>query len=204
MLLEKVDLPEGESGDWRVEKFMVDRVDIRGLLHGRHVPKGRYTRLMRGTTVVMSDTPAEMREHYSAFRFARGHCLINGLGLGMLLRNILRKDEVRSVTVIEQSKDVLKLVSPHYQDERVEFVHASAFDYKPPRGKRYEMVWHDIWDSICGDNLPAMHELHRKYGCRADWQGSWARPECEQANRSWEAYRDKIQSRRAARRQVTQ
>jgi hypothetical protein len=34
------------------------------------------------------------------------------------------------------------------------------------KGKRYDMVWHDIWDDICSDNLEGMAKLHRKYGDR--------------------------------------
>lgn len=178
--MEKVSLPEASSGIWRVERFKTDRLDFRSLMAGRDVPIGEeFTRLMRGSVLVMSDTPAEMHDHYYAVRKARGSCLINGLGIGMVLKNILLKQEVTDVTVVEISRDVLDMVSPHYADPRVEFVHASAFDYSPPKGKRYGMVWHDIWDYICADNLPEMHALHRKYGRRTDWQGSWCRAQCE-------------------------
>ena len=43
----------------------------------------------------------------------------------------------------------------------------------------FDAVWHDIWDEISDENLPEMHKLHRKYGQRANWHGSWARAECE-------------------------
>ena len=126
----------------------------------------------------MSDTPAEMRDHSYAVRMAKGSCLINGLGIGLVLKNILLKSEVTDVTVVEISQELIDIVAPHYQDERAVFICASAFDYKPPKGKRYQMVWHDIWDDICADNLPEMTRLHRKYGRRADWQNSWCKAEC--------------------------
>jgi spermidine synthase len=132
----------------------------------------------------MSDTPAEMRDHYAPARMARGSCLLNGLGIGMVLKAVLKKPEVTDVTVVELSREVLDMVSPHYGDQRVTFVCADAMTYSPPRGKRYQMVWHDIWDYICADNLPEMRRLHRKYGRRADWQGSWCRYECERGSRS--------------------
>lgn len=180
MLLDKVSIPEGSKGDYRVEKFKTDSQDFRSLFRGRGVPVGEeFTRLMRGNTLVMSDTPAEMRDHMFAVHKAKGSCLINGLGIGMVLKNILDKPEVTDVTVIEISQDVLDLVATHYDDDRVRFVCADALTYIPPKGKRYGMVWHDIWDYICADNLPDMHKLHRKYGKRADWQGSWCREECK-------------------------
>lgn len=187
MLMEKVELPEMQAGNWRVEKFRADAAGgLAYALKGRGVPAGEeFTRLMRGGTLVMSDTPSEMRDHFYAVHKATGSCLLNGLGIGMVLKAILAKKEVTDVTVVELSEEVLQMVAPHYSDPRVTFVHASAFTYQPPKGKRYQMVWHDIWDYICADNLPEMHRLHRRYGRRSDWQGSWARGECERAEREW-------------------
>ena len=180
MLIEKVSLPAMAKGPWKIERFKVDAPDFHSMLRGRGVPVGEeFTRLMRGRTVVMSDTPAEMRDHYYAVEKAKGSCLINGLGIGMVLKAVLKNPEVTDVTIVEVSQDVIDMVAPHYSDERVTFVCADALAYQPPKGKRYQMVWHDIWDYICGDNLAQMHALHRKYGRRSNWQGSWCRDECE-------------------------
>lgn len=187
-LLPKVTVPEGKSGDWKIERFTVSELDARidAFRSGRRaVRAGTYTRLLRGGHVIMSDTPAEMWDHYEPVRRARGAVLINGLGLGMVLQAVLAKPDVTDVTVIEASPDVIALVAPHYTDPRVTIMQADAIAYCPPAGKRYAVVWHDIWDDICADNLPEMHRLHRKYGRRCDWQGSWARDLCEcQARRA--------------------
>jgi hypothetical protein len=186
MLIDKVNIPEATIGAYRIEHFESDCEDWHSMLRGRVVPVGeRFTRLMRGGTVVMSDTPAEMMDHYAAVRNAYGSCLINGLGIGMVLGAILRKEGVTDVTVVELSPEVIAMVSTSYQDSRVTIVQADALKYKPPIGKRYQMVWHDIWDYICADNLPQMRALHRKYGRRADWQGSWCRSLCERAEQQY-------------------
>ena len=181
MLMEKVQIPEQQRGIWRVEKFKTDGIGtLMYSFQGRGMPAGEeYTRLMRDGTLVMSDTPAEMRDHYEAVHRAKGSCLINGLGLGMVLKAVLKKPEVTDVTVVELSQEVIDMVSPHYQDERVAFVHADALEYKPSTKKLYQMVWHDIWDNICSDNLPQMQKLHRKYGKKAEWQGSWCHDQCK-------------------------
>jgi hypothetical protein len=179
-MLSKVEIREGERGIWRVERFEIPKNDFRAWQYGYRAPApGTYTRLLRGNTVVMSDTNAEMRDHYAPVAKARGHCLINGLGIGMVLKACLAKESVERVTVIELSQEVIDLVSPAYINGRVEIIRANALEYQPPKGVRYGMVWHDIWDNICADNLPEMAKLHRKYGRRTDWQGSWARGECE-------------------------
>lgn len=185
--LVRVTLPVGHKGNWEIIHRVIDHLDFEILLSGRtHPDMGEtYTQLVRwddkhqtGVTV-MSDTPAEQYDHARAVYSARGNCLINGLGIGMVLKNILLKPEVTHVTVIELSQDLIDLVGPHYtSDPRVEIVRCSAFDYQPPKGTKYDWVWHDIWDTICSDNLPEMEKLHRKYGHRTKWQGSWCHDLC--------------------------
>ena len=194
----QVDVPEGQIGDWWIEKHTVTKEEAAlGAMRaafgsGRCVPEGTYTGLKRkggfgGSTLVMSDSPDEIRDHWEPIHKATGHCLVNGLGLGVVLNAMLMKDEVEHVTVIELSTDVIQLVEPHWREkwgDRFTVINADAFEHKPPKGERYNVVWHDIWDTICADNLPDMHKLHRKYGRRADWQGSWCRCLCERQNRT--------------------
>ncbi len=197
MAIPKVSVPEGKIGKWSVERFVIGP-DTPGLLwyaaRGISMPHGEYTRLRcEGRDgVTMSDTPTEMDQHLAFVHSAKGHVLINGLGLGMALSAILlpdRKRPVDKVTVVEIEQDIIDLVGPHYlNDPRVEIIHASAFDYQPPNGVRYGAVWHDIWDSICSENLDEMKTLHRRYGRRTDWQGSWGREECEEQVRRWGRY----------------
>lgn len=195
----RVDVPEGQSGDWKIERFTVSDKDaelhnMRSIFSfsggGRTIEAGTYTKIMRGGVLVMSDTPAEIRDHMEFVRKAKlgGHILINGLGLGWALEAIIDEPKIESITVIEKSPEVISLVAEHYQnkcpnDKKLWIIQADALDYKAPKGKVFGAVWHDIWDYICGDNLEDMKKLHRKYGRRSDWQGSWCRYECEQANK---------------------
>lgn len=184
-MIEKVTVPEGTSGPWSVKRFEISPThakleSIRAMSSGRGVCKaGIYTSLVHSRRgIVMSDTPDEMRDHFGFVYAARGHVLINGLGIGMALGAVLKKESVDRVTVIEVSEDVISLVGPHYACERLSIIHADAFDYSPPKRIRYGAVWHDIWDAICTDNLPEMTRLKRKYGRRTDWQGCWAEYQC--------------------------
>lgn len=179
----EVTIPDNKIGNWQIETFTVqDRElsEIMSLLrYGRGVPAGTYKRLIRNGTTVMSNTPDEIRDFLWFARRAHGSVLVNGLGLGVLVRALLDKPDVSEITVIEKSAEVIELVAPHLVDDRLTIIHADAFDYQPPKGKRFNFVWHDIWDNICSDNLPDMHKLHRKYGRRCDYQESWCRDRCE-------------------------
>lgn len=186
-MIQQVTIPPGERGKWRVSRFVVSKKDeewsvLRAAMKGRgYIPEGVYTQLTcSGLGIVMSDTPDEMRDHYEAVRRSRGHVLINGLGIGMVLGAVLKKPEVERVTVVEIDPDVIALVGPHYACDKLEIVQADAFDYKPSKGLRYGTVWNDIWDTICADNIPQMTKLKRKYGRRTDWQGCW----CEERIRA--------------------
>lgn len=183
----KVHVPEGTSGEWAVERFVVQSErsipNLRIALAGRMtVPPGTYTRLVsiRRSSgwhdPIMSDTPAECEDLYLLFSQATGRVLINGLGLGVALKGVLALPTVTHVDVVEISEDIIKLVWPTYaSDPRVKLHRSDAFTMLWPRGTRWNVVWHDIWPTLCSDHLHEMTRLHRKYGRRCDWQESWCR-----------------------------
>lgn len=180
----KIDVPDGESGDWCIKTVTISeqraRMNAAMSKSRRYMPAGTFKVLMRRHTTVMSNTPDEIADHHDFYWNAKGHVLVNGLGLGMVIEMVISR--IERITIVEQSEDVIALVAPYYLSkypDKVEIIHADAFEYQPPKGTRYDAVWHDIWDSICTDNLPEMARLHRKYGRRTKWQGSWARADCE-------------------------
>ena len=188
----KIDVPDGEKGEYKVETFEVKDNElsqsISMMKYGRCVPGGTYKRLMRKGTCVMSNTPDEIRDFMHFVNMAQqGSILINGLGLGVMLKALLDKPEIEEITVIEISQDVIDLVAPTYlKDKRVTIIKEDCFKYKPPKGKKYDYVWHDIWDYICGDNVEDMKKLHRKYGIRTNqYQESWMRYSCELQNKNY-------------------
>jgi hypothetical protein len=185
-------LPDGVSGCWKVETFEVPKEDISQMISifktGRGVPAGIYKRLKRDKTVVMSNTPDEISDFRHFTSKAKGSVLINGLGIGCVVKVLLDKPEITKITVIEKSEDVIKLVAPYFNDERLNIIHADAFEYKPSKGELFNFVWHDIWDYICADNLKEMSTLHRKYGKKTEWQDSWAKPQCQRAKCNEHSY----------------
>jgi hypothetical protein len=180
-----VTVPEGSIGTLRVERFTVEPESIENMLlmfkGGRQTKPGTYTALKDGRTLWMSDTDAEKRDHMEALHAIRSwqakRVLINGLGLGMVLGAALTFDHVEHVDVIEKDERVIELVGPHYAGSRVTIHHADAYEQAAnwPAGMRWDVAWHDIWAHLREDNLPEMARLHRSYGRRVDWQGSWGK-----------------------------
>ncbi|MEV8610254.1 hypothetical protein AB0383_20405 [Amycolatopsis sp. NPDC051373] len=179
----KVTIPEGEVNGLSVSRFEVTDFEssMSYLTHrGRGVHPGVYTKLTERGVFWMSDTIAEWRDHREAVRKIRDldtrRVLINGLGIGMVLKAALACEHVEHVDVVEKDPRVKALVGTHYlTDPRVEIHEADAYTVKWPAGTRWDMAWHDIWPDLCTDNLALMSKLHRRYGRRVDWQGSWGR-----------------------------
>jgi len=184
----KVAVPEGVRGDWAVSRFTIAKETPGALyyaLHGRPIDPGTYTRLTRGgngrENVIMSDTPAEVRDHWDILYRLRSagpdtRVLIHGLGLGMVLGVGLHNCNIAHVDVLEIAPEVIRLVGPTYtHDPRVTIHEGDAFTYQWPKGQRWNIVWHDIWSTLCTDNLEEMGKLHRRFGRRCDWQGSWGK-----------------------------
>jgi len=166
------------------------RMVTEGMSH-RAVAPGTYTVLIADDQFQMSDTPAEKRDHEAVVRAATGDCLVMGLGLGMVAQAMAFKPEVRSITVIERNRDVIDLVAPHLS-EKVTVLHDDALEWTPPRGQKWDVIWHDIWPSISLDDRPTRTRLLQRYARK--WRvfhGAWAQDEIRR-----EAARERNRSNR--------
>lgn len=181
-------VPEGRAGSWRVERFTVrdggdtpSGIDVRPAW--ARAEAGVYTRLRSNGVDFMTDLYEEWWSQRVAMTEAvrrGGDVLVTGLGLGMVAETILtaRPATVTSVTVLEASAEVIELVAPYLEARhpaRLAVVRADAFEWTPPAGARYSVVWHDIWPNPFDPrSVDESHELMARYAPHADWQGSWA------------------------------
>lgn len=185
--MKKINIPECKKENVEIKKFEVtlkqaklfNIQNIFGHCFDRDIEPGAYTKLIIDRKLIMSDTPAELDDHRRFVYEAFGNILINGLGLGVVVLNLLEKAHfVDSITVNEINKNVIDLVSPYYKNPKVFINNADAFIWKPPKGMKYDSIWHDIWTNICSDNLTEMKKLHRRYGrwlAPNGFQMSWGR-----------------------------
>ena len=177
-------LQEGQCGAWELRQFTVTDKEanmdkLRHLINGhpeRAIEAGTYWKLLEHGSIYMSNTPAEVHDHEDFISRAEGKVLIAGLGLGMVVQALLDRGKCEKITVVEKSEDVIRLVSPFYQQPTVEIVHADIFTYRPQ--ERYDFAWFDIWQDICGDNYPEMKRLHQRYRRWVYSRDSWCRREC--------------------------
>jgi len=200
------DLPVGTKGSWAIQKFEVEpeaaamhqlscMFSMGGIGSRRGIREGHYTRLAhKHRGVVMSDTPAEINDHYEAFlqteaaaKAGGATILVHGLGMGMFPNYCLQLKGVEHVTIVEIDPEVIALTGAHYLKkygaDRLTIIEADAEKWKPEPHSFWDVVWHDIWDSICEDNWDSIKSFHRRFGSRAGWQGSWSRPEIQRMQR---------------------
>jgi hypothetical protein len=203
-------IPEGSVGSARVTHFTVTRADssfaaLRSVVTGRRaeiVSPGRYARLSIEDELVMTDTNMERRTNRPLIEHARGHVLVGGLGLGMVVFGLLaKKPTIRSLVVLEVSPDVIALIQPHLPvDARLTIVQVDVFGWdgwqdhaehgwqgqgwrgRSPRrglsrkGPQFDTIYFDIWPSIQASNIPSA-ELLRGLAAgrvaRGGWMGDW-------------------------------
>lgn len=184
----KCQLPPGSSGDVTIEKFEVKAVAEQELNQdpnpvpgwARRQP-GWYTRLIIGTTIMMTDLYEEWWSQRQAIHEARtrgGNVLISGLGLGLILDAILKPEDslVTRVTVLEKNPDVIQLVAPYFLQkypDKLTIIQSDALAWSPPENAHYQVVWHDIWPYPRLVPQEEIDCLHDKFAGRSEWQGFW-------------------------------
>lgn len=169
-------------------------------MRGRSIPPGTYTRLRERLNdpekpweVWMSDTPAEIIDHWEPINFLRSYepvkhnntVLITGLGIGMVVGAALRHG--RDVVVIEKDFKIIQMVQDHYykmadqHEQLLTIVHDDALTWRPNGEAHYEYIWHDIWPNISDMNLFQMVEMFKQYAPYVSGSmNAWCIEECVQ------------------------
>jgi len=99
---------------------------------------------------IMQDSEGEYREHQWLWDNATGDVLIGGLGIGLSNAVLINNPNVTSVTIIENSQDVIDLVWPHCaKDSRFTLIKDDIETWTPPQNSQWDVMWFDTW---CSDN----------------------------------------------------
>lgn len=185
-------LENRETETFKLEKF---KIKERSFFDG-NIPKGEYIRLLdkreRFDGCIMSDTPMEHRTNYGILNRANGDVLIGGLGIGMILLQLMNKEEVKSITIIEKYQDIIDIVGSQLPlNDKVKIVQGDIFENTFPRGTKFDTIYFDIWNYINSDVYEEMKELKKSYRrCLRSkkenpnsWIGCWAEREAKNDSR---------------------
>lgn len=192
-------LPEGRIGEAEVQRLVIGKKEaeytrLRAAITGGRdaaIQEGTYTRLFVDGVLMMSDTQMERNSNLDIVQMARGKVLIAGLGLGMVLIPLAAKAEVYTITVVEKSLDVIRLVTPHIRKAlgkecKLDVVQGDIFQWKPFDGMTWDTIYFDIWPNLSTDTLKEMGKLHRRFKQYLDpngWMDSWRRNQLQRQSR---------------------
>lgn len=174
-------IPKGKSGDFSIKHYRVTKQDVKSARirqiwqHDEILPKvGKVTILAKKTDsswkdhdVVMSDSEFDKHANQEIVRIANGNVLIAGLGIGMIILPLLKNKYVKKITVIEREQDVINLVYKHIKkhdkSNKLEIIHDDILKVELPKEKKFDVIFFDIWNDVCGDNYQLMKELRKKF-----------------------------------------
>lgn len=129
-----------------------------------------YIRLKKtGEGIMMSDTPMERNTNRDFIQKANGDVIIFGLGLGLVILPLLKKENVKSILVVELYQDLIDMVEPilkkHDTENKLKVIQGDCFDIHNsiPKEKKFDVVYGDIWISICTDNYEEMKTLTKNW-----------------------------------------
>lgn len=144
------------------------------------VDSGDYVRLHVNGMLMMSDTRMEKITNTEFIKNAHGEVMIAGLGIGLILENLIplyESGEVTRIVVYEKYQDVIDLVAHRYMDRLpLEVRCEDIMTYKPQKEEKYDTLYFDIWPDVDEKNLDDIKVLHNRWKShkkKGAWVGSW-------------------------------
>lgn len=171
-------LSEGQTKDFELKKRKITKADVktaemRAIFNPHNIPPkiGTLMVLSRKSAsyndCVMSDAEYEKITNREIVNVARGNVLIAGLGIGMILIPLLKDKGVEKITVVEKEKDLIDFIFPkikkHDKANKLEIIHSDIDDLELPKEQKFDVIYFDIWDNVCGDNYEQMKNLKKKF-----------------------------------------
>ncbi len=81
---------------------------------------------------------------------AIGDVLIIGLGIGLILDDLIGDDTISSITILEKYQEIIDLVAPYYESlsDKINIINGDVFQWEPE--KRFDAIKLAIWSK--GEN----------------------------------------------------
>jgi len=154
-----INIPENQIGNWKIEMDNGECSLVKLSLGGS----------------IMKDSATEYYQHQWLWDNATGDILVAGLGIGFLNKELIDNHTFNSVTIIENSQDVIDLVWPYcVKDSRFTLIEADIETWTPPANSHWDIGWFDSWIS---DNALSyngyMLAMKNKYSSYCDKIGAW-------------------------------
>ena len=178
--------PKGElnSQTYKIDRIILSEEDVK-MAKFRNTMDGQswlsrglksdfpYVRLYKkGDGIMMSDTPMERNTNESFIHKANGDVLIFGLGLGLVILPLLKKENVRSILVVELYQDLIDVILPILKESdsenKLSVIQGDCFEIHNviDKQRKFDCVYGDIWIDINTDNYEEMKTLTKNWKSR--------------------------------------
>lgn len=100
--------------------------------------------------VWMVDDPPHWWSMQDYARNSIGNVLVAGLGLGLVVHELLDKSDVDSITVVERNKDVIDLISPllpKAEGVKFQIINKDFYDFIHESEEDFDRIIVDLWTS---------------------------------------------------------
>jgi hypothetical protein len=146
---------------WSIKNIVITgnkRIDSRVIPKGAGFegsPPGSYEILYhKNRKVVMSSNAMELEDMREFVSKASGHVVVGGLGLAIVVNELLKKESIKSITIIEIEQSVIDLTGGRVADkEGVSIIKGDVrtFNFKELKNLP-DFVYIDIWDDSNKDS----------------------------------------------------
>lgn len=135
-----------------------------------------YLALAQNDEVWMSIIPNEINTHITPISHAHGDVVTFGLGMGYFVFHAIKKDEVKTLTIIEKDKKIIdffnQFILPQLpQKDKIKIVCADAYSYIKDT-HHFDYAYVDLWHNP-NDGLPfyiAFKNAERNFpNCQFDY-----------------------------------
>lgn len=138
---------DAERGEWTLYLKPCKHRRVLGYFRNEVPIAARNWTLMKRDRVWMSITPMELESQGYHARLAHGNVLVLGLGMGVLVYNLLQNPKVETVTVVEQDYNVVELVRSA-TDGWLDLVEVRVMDAFKLTRSNYDVMLADIWPAL--------------------------------------------------------
>jgi len=131
--IRKIIIPKGTN-----ERFYHKKIGVTRCIHLDDYPSVQILHGKDG--ILMTDTPYEVETCKKNIEKARGDVLELGLGLGYFTYFACKKKNVKTVTIVELNKSVIKLTYPVIENYKTDIINANARTFLKTTNKKFDMI----------------------------------------------------------------
>ena len=125
--------------------------------------------LNKSNECIMSSNLFERLTNQNFINSAKGDVIIFGLGLGLILFPLLEDEEINSITVIDNSIDIINTIGPIIKNydvnDKLTIINGDVFTYyQQLNDAKFDVAYFDYWnivDSTIYNDMKILKELYK-------------------------------------------